>query len=133
MTAILPLSVESLDVCQDETFVLTTPDFDSQNIMIDARGNLTGIIDWDHVQTMPRCLGYCRCPEWITRDCDPVRCEYPSSTMKIRRRNCDITGNSTRQRWSVYYVGKVTHDLPRSLISWERSGLQPHGRIARCP
>ena len=83
MIASLPLSVEeSLGVCQDETFVLTAPDFDSQNIMIDEGGNLTGIIDWDHVQTMPRCLGYCRCPEWITRDCDPVRYDYQSSAME---------------------------------------------------
>lgn len=77
--ACLPLSVdETLDEGNDETFVLTAPDFDMQNFMIDEQGNLTGIIDWDHVQTMPRCLGYCRYPEWITRDCDPLRYEYPS-------------------------------------------------------
>lgn len=80
MIACLPLSVdETLDEGNDETFVLTAPDFDSQNFMIDEQGNLTGIIDWDHVHTMPRCLGYCRYPEWITRDCDPLRYEYPSS------------------------------------------------------
>lgn len=39
---------------EKETFVLSLPDFDSQNIMIDERGNLTGIIDWDNVQTVPR-------------------------------------------------------------------------------
>lgn len=80
MIASLPLSVdEARHTGYDETFVLTAPDFDSQNFMIDERGNLTGIIDWDHVQTMPRYLGYCRYPEWISRDCDPIRYEYPSN------------------------------------------------------
>ena len=32
------------------TFVLSVPDFDSQNIMVDDQGNLTGIIDWDLAQ-----------------------------------------------------------------------------------
>ena len=80
MIASLPLSVEKTrDGGNDETFVLTAPDFDSQNFMVDERGNLTGIIDWDHVQTMPLFLGYCRYPEWITRDCDPLFYSYPSN------------------------------------------------------
>ena len=80
MIASLPLSIdEACHTGYDETFVLTAPDFDSQNFMIDERGNLAGIIDWDHVQTMPRFLGYCRYPEWISRDCDPIRYEYPSN------------------------------------------------------
>lgn len=81
MIASFPLSLDAPDVGSHETFVLTAPDFDSQNFMIDEQGNLTGIIDWDHVLTMPRCLGYCRYPEWITRDCDPLRYEYLSNGM----------------------------------------------------
>lgn len=60
-----------------ETFVLSLPDFDSQNIMIDERGNVTGIIDWDNVQTLPRFIGYSRFPGWITRDWDPLMYSYP--------------------------------------------------------
>lgn len=83
MIASLPLSVEKThDGGNDETFVLTAPDFDSQNFMADEQGNLTGIIDWDHVQTMPLFLGYCRYPEWITRDCDPIFYYYPSNAME---------------------------------------------------
>lgn len=83
MIASLPLSVEKPhDGGNDETFVLTAPDFDSQNFMVDEQGNLTGIIDWDHVQTMPLFLGYCRYPEWITRDCDPLFYSYPSNAME---------------------------------------------------
>ena len=83
MIASLPLSVENThDGGNDETFVLTAPDFDSQNFMVDEQGNLTGIIDWDHVQTMPLFLGYCRYPEWITRDGDPLFYSYPSNAME---------------------------------------------------
>ena len=62
---------------ESETFVLSIPDYDSQNIMIDERGNLTGIIDWDHVQSLPRFLGYSSFPGWITRDWDPLMYHYP--------------------------------------------------------
>ncbi|KAL2012730.1 hypothetical protein VTN00DRAFT_255 [Thermoascus crustaceus] len=68
------------NICQQkETFVLALPDFDSQNIMIDERGNLTGIIDWDNVQTAPRFLGHSSFPGWITRDWDPVIYYYPEN------------------------------------------------------
>lgn len=64
---------------QEETFVLSLPDFDSQNTMIDERGNLTGIIDWDNVETVPRFLGYSSFPGWITRDWDPLIYYYPEN------------------------------------------------------
>ncbi|POR36282.1 Uncharacterized protein TPAR_03534 [Tolypocladium paradoxum] len=53
-------------------FVLCPPDFDSQNVIVDDEGNVTGLIDWDLAQTMPRCVGYARYPGWITRDWDPL-------------------------------------------------------------
>jgi len=62
-----------------DDFVLSVPDFDSQNIMVDEAGNLTGIIDCDLVQTLPRCVGYCRYPGWITRDWDPLMYGCPES------------------------------------------------------
>jgi hypothetical protein len=62
-----------------EGFVLSVPDLDSQNILVDDEGNLTGLIDWDLVQTLPRCVGYCRYPGWITRDWDPLMYGWPRS------------------------------------------------------
>ena len=59
-----------------ETFVLCHPDFDSQNIMIDEKGNLTGLIDWDNARTYPRFLGYCRYPSFLTPDWDPLMYGY---------------------------------------------------------
>ncbi|PTB65132.1 hypothetical protein BBK36DRAFT_1122360 [Trichoderma citrinoviride] len=58
-------------------FVLCLPDFDSQNVLVDDQGAVTGLIDWDLVQTMPRCMGYARYPGWITRDWDPLMYGWP--------------------------------------------------------
>ncbi len=44
---------------------------------MDDEGNLTGIIDWDNVQTCPRCLGYAAYPGWISRDWDPLMYGWP--------------------------------------------------------
>ncbi|MCJ1239872.1 hypothetical protein MMC14_007870 [Varicellaria rhodocarpa] len=75
---------------EPETFVLDLPDFDSQNIMIDEQGNLTGLIDWDNAQTNPRCLGYCRYPAFITYNWDAFMyrctcCEHRDSPEELAR------------------------------------------------
>lgn len=78
---------------EHETFGLSLPDFDAQNIMTDEEGNVTGILDWDLVQTVPRFLGCCRYPEWVTRDWDPIGydylqnkdCERASSPEELKR------------------------------------------------
>ncbi|KAL9132056.1 MAG: hypothetical protein Q9217_000184 [Psora testacea] len=79
-----------------ETFVLSLPDYDSQNIMIDERGNLTGIIDWDNVQAVPRFLGYSSFPGWITRDWDPIMYNYPGN----ERENSPEELEQYRERYS---------------------------------
>ncbi|KAF7307609.1 hypothetical protein MIND_00556100 [Mycena indigotica] len=60
-------------------YTLTMPDFDSQNVMVDDDGNVTGLIDWDNAQTMPDYLGFARFPGWITRDWDPLMYHWPHS------------------------------------------------------
>jgi hypothetical protein len=64
----------------DDGFVLCPPDFDSQNVIVDAHGNISGFIDWDLAQTMPRYVGYARYPGWITRDWDPLMYGWPMMT-----------------------------------------------------
>ncbi|KAI1195567.1 kinase-like domain-containing protein [Nemania serpens] len=59
------------------SFVLCPPDFDSQNVLVDDQGTVTGLIDWDLAQTMPRFVGYARYPGWITRDWDPLMYGWP--------------------------------------------------------
>ena len=39
--------------------------------MVDEQGNVTGLIDWNLTQTMPRCVRYARYHGWTTRDWDP--------------------------------------------------------------
>ncbi|KAF5538846.1 altered inheritance of mitochondria 9 mitochondrial [Fusarium mexicanum] len=60
-------------------FVLCPPDFDSQNVLVDEQGNVIGLIDWDHCQTVPPQLGYACYPGWITRDWDPLMYGWPHS------------------------------------------------------
>lgn len=55
-----------------EGYVLAPPDLDSQNVMVDKTGNVTGFIDWDGAHTLPRWIGYAAYPRWIVRDWDPV-------------------------------------------------------------
>ncbi|KAA8913791.1 kinase-like domain-containing protein [Sphaerosporella brunnea] len=59
-----------------ESFVLTHPDFDSQNFLVSENGTLMAVLDWDGVHTVPRCIGYDRYPGWITRDWDPLMYGY---------------------------------------------------------
>jgi aminoglycoside phosphotransferase (APT) family kinase protein len=97
-----------------ETFVLSLPDFDAQNIMIDEQGNLTGIIDWDNVQTMPRFLGYSSFPGWITRDWDPMmyypeltdRENSPEELKRYRARYKDTMGKMLRGGGDSIFTGK---------------------------
>ncbi|KAI2621594.1 kinase-like domain-containing protein [Hypoxylon sp. NC1633] len=58
-------------------FVLCHPDFSPRNIIVDKQGNITGLIDWDFVQTVPQCVGYASYPNWITRDWDPLLYGWP--------------------------------------------------------
>jgi aminoglycoside phosphotransferase (APT) family kinase protein len=60
-----------------EQFVLSIPDFDAQNVMVDDEGNVTGIIDWDLVQTAPLYAGYTSYPSFITRDWNPLMYGWP--------------------------------------------------------
>ena len=74
----LPLSTERTSGTR-ETFALSLPDFDSQNIMVNKHGHLTGLIDWDNAETVPRFLGCSSYPGWITQDWDPIIYSYPEN------------------------------------------------------
>ncbi|RDW65845.1 phosphotransferase family protein [Aspergillus mulundensis] len=49
-------------------FVLSHPDFNMQNMIVDENGVLQGIIDWDGVGALPRTLGNEKLPLWLTED-----------------------------------------------------------------
>ena len=59
------------DLAEPSTCCLSLHDFDSQNILVDDEGNVTAVIDWDRVLSLPASAGAARFPAWITRDWAP--------------------------------------------------------------
>lgn len=53
-------------------FVLTSPDFNLQNIIVGEDGSLKGLIDWDGVAAVPSCIGCEEYPLFLTEDWDPL-------------------------------------------------------------
>ncbi|KAF3037955.1 hypothetical protein E8E12_005825 [Didymella heteroderae] len=60
-------SIAPLSTDEPETFVLSHPDLDFQNVLTDDEGNVTDIIDWEGYTTMPRCVGYSAVPDFLRR------------------------------------------------------------------
>lgn len=73
-------------------FVLMQSDFNPQNILVDKSGNVTGIIDWDCLEAVPRQIGWCSTPHFLQRDWSseyrwPGKTEYdlaPDGIIKYR-------------------------------------------------
>jgi hypothetical protein len=53
---------------EPETFVIAPPDSGSQSILVDDNGNVTAILDWDRVQTLPQYAGWIMPPDWLFHD-----------------------------------------------------------------
>jgi hypothetical protein len=56
---------------EDEVFYICHGDQDSQNILVDESGNVTGIIDWDRVDTQVGIFGWARFPHFLCSDWYP--------------------------------------------------------------
>lgn len=61
---------------EKKPFVLTHPDLDSQNILVNDDGSLAGIIDWDWIAAVPHCIGPQSLPKFLTQDYDPGNYAY---------------------------------------------------------
>jgi aminoglycoside phosphotransferase (APT) family kinase protein len=74
MLAVLQLFLSALtdSTLDGPPFVLSHPDFDSQNVLVDDDGTITGIIDWDNVDIRPRQGAAAAYPMWLTVDWDPL-------------------------------------------------------------
>ena len=66
-------------VPNEQSFVLTHPDFNLQNILVDSEGHVTSFIDWDGVSYVPRALGNERYPDWLMCDWNPFIYTYYST------------------------------------------------------
>ncbi|EEP79400.1 predicted protein [Uncinocarpus reesii 1704] len=92
----------------NESFVLGLQDFNWQNIMTDETGRVTGIVDWDNVQTMPRHFGYACFPFWLAVDWNPVLYHF-----RLRRSFKENTPEALRYYRQVYYnmMAKYLHNV----------------------
>ena len=97
--SLLRLAIDSIPQALDtpQTFSLRHPDFNYQNIFTNDASDITGLIDWDGVQTLPRALGFARYPSWITRDWDPVKYGYgePGWRDEFHRHSSSVIDAST--------------------------------------
>jgi len=105
---ILRLAIDSIpeSLTNDGAFVLAHPDFDSPNILIDNDGQITGVLDWDGVHTMPRSYGFSCYPSWITRDWDPIMYGYGNP-------DCDEDSPTQLSRYrQIYAAAFAEQNLP---------------------
>ena len=61
---------------EDKPFVLAHADLDKQNILVRNDGSLAGIIDWDWIAAVPRCIGCQSLPKFLAQDYDPAGYAY---------------------------------------------------------
>ncbi|KAF5000860.1 hypothetical protein FGRMN_1469 [Fusarium graminum] len=123
------------DLDSHSRFALRPPDFDSQNILVDDKGNVTGIIDWDLCQTMLPHQGYARYPGWITRDWDPLMYgwprlrEYEDSPDTLR--HCrDYYSRELGEFEAMDVIGDIDDDL---YSKEDMNELEPRLRLLVCP
>lgn len=124
MLAVLQLFYSALTdrTLDGPPFVLSHPDFDSQNVLVDDDGTITGIIDWDNVDIRPRQGAAAAYPMWLTVDWDPLfygwskdaspednaRYDSPAELATYRRAYLDAITRASK--------GKLTHITVNSHI-----------------
>jgi hypothetical protein len=112
-STISPLSTE-----EPESFVLSHPDLDFQNILTDEEGNVTGIIDWEGCTTMPRCAGYSAVPDFLRRYWVP---EHVASDMPHMDWQVD--------RYVQIYADAMREFSPKGAVYTSKSAM--YGAIVR--
>ncbi|KAI0535119.1 kinase-like domain-containing protein [Xylaria digitata] len=99
--------LSELDEYENGGFVLSHPDLGLQNILVAEDGKISGIIDWEGVAVVPKCLGNLRYPSFLTKGWEPAAYGYiPSGTAKnyksqnspgelqrFREAYCEMIGN----------------------------------------
>jgi hypothetical protein len=75
---LLRLFISWIPLKYPNDFVLSHPDFHRRNVLLAEDGSLRGLVDWDGVAAVPRCVGNRRYPSWLIRDWDPEIYSYDS-------------------------------------------------------
>ena len=90
-----------------DSFVISHPDLDLQNVLVDESGTVTGLVDWDGVTTVSQLAG-CAYPSWLTDDWDPWNYEYRSGQSNIDRGR-EILSPRDLNRYRKLYTGFLEH------------------------
>ncbi|KAF2494312.1 hypothetical protein BU16DRAFT_591315 [Lophium mytilinum] len=73
---------------QEKPFVLHHPDLHRLNILCDPETcKVKAIIDWDWVQTTPRCVGYASLPKWLQQDWRADESEFSPAVLEAYRKD----------------------------------------------
>ncbi|KAJ7211042.1 kinase-like domain-containing protein [Mycena haematopus] len=109
-------------------FYLSHPDCNYQNILVDAEGHVTGLIDWDDVVVGPRQSAFARYPSWITRDWDPVMYSYRApSDSEATPANAEDLSREAQQEDSPQTLSRFRDEYLAVF-----NALNPdHGRLTR--
>ncbi|KAI0427747.1 kinase-like domain-containing protein [Xylaria sp. FL1042] len=109
---------------EDGGFVLSHPDLDMQNILVTENGRICGIIDWEGVAVVPKCLGNLCYPSFLTRDWDPMIYNYdPSGTAEDNELE---NSPEELQRFRAAYcdmIGKLLGSRENESPKWTRRSL----------
>lgn len=112
---------------EEPQFVLAHPDYALQNMLVSEDGTLRGIIDWDGVAAIPRCMG--QYPLWLMRDWDPASYNYDVEKGKL----CDPEGqwentpgelDSYRKMYAQFMEQGNSEQRGRAGTHWEEGGLR---------
>lgn len=123
-----------------DTFALRHDDLDAQNILIDAHGNITGILDWDGSLAMPRCVGHAAVPHFLDRDFHPdaainslflswradhYRSVYAAALVEVGNPDAEFTAKSHiyQAAFAALYEGGDAVDFVMRIVR-EIPGLQ---------
>ncbi|KAL8965580.1 MAG: hypothetical protein Q9197_006451 [Variospora fuerteventurae] len=99
-------------------FVLTHPDFALQNIMVGNDGSIRGLVDWDGVVAVPRCIGCHEYPLWLTIDWDPHYWNYDRMGECVKAEPVMLPAELEHYR-ALYVQSMKTalHDVPQGTFS----------------
>jgi aminoglycoside phosphotransferase (APT) family kinase protein len=125
MLAVLQLFLSALpdNTLDGPPFVFYHPDFDSQNVLVDEDGVITGIIDWDNVHIGPRQGAAAAYPSWLTVDWDPLY--YGWSEKASLEANAGYDSPTELAKYRKEYLDAIHHasagkltDITRNSHVW---------------
>jgi hypothetical protein len=86
-------------------YVLCPYDFNDGDVLVDAHGNVTGLINWELAKTVPRYAGYIRYPLFVWEDWDPPL------IWEEKRPNYKEPSSESLERYRSFYLKALKKSL----------------------